>query len=114
MAEKPVKTKRKLRKTPTIREQANDAKNQAQPVEKKRRIRKSVKTVTKPLVFISRFIIPSYFRNSFKELRDVKWPDRKQTTQLTIAVFIFATIFGVIIAVTDYGLDKIFKKVLLR
>lgn len=60
-----------------------------------------------------RHIIPSYFRNSFKELRDVKWTSRKETVNLTMAVFIFAVVFGIIIALTDYGLDKLFKKILL-
>lgn len=134
MADKPRETKRKLRKVQTVREQVNKPSSaNAQP----RRLRRTLSAVTKPVRaarqvgkkeyylplpdskpgrFLNkrRHFIPSYFRNSFKELRDVKWPNRKQTTQLTLAVFIFATIFGLIIAVTDYSLDKIFKAVLLK
>lgn len=61
-----------------------------------------------------RSLTPSYFKNAWKELRQVTWPNRKETTQLTIAVFIFAIIFGALVTATDYGLDKIFKRVLLR
>jgi preprotein translocase SecE subunit len=57
---------------------------------------------------------PAYFRNSWKELRQVTWPNRRESLQLTSAVIIFATIFGIMIAVVDYGLDKLFKQVLLK
>jgi len=61
-----------------------------------------------------RHIIPSYFRNSWRELRLVTWPGRRETWKLTFAVFLFAIIFGVVISITDYGLDKLFRKVLLK
>ena len=61
-----------------------------------------------------RRVTPSYFRNAWQEVRQVQWPNRKETAKLTVAVFVFAALFGVIIAVTDYGLDKLFRKVLLK
>ena len=61
-----------------------------------------------------RYVIPRYFREAWKELKDVTWPDRKQTSQLSFAVFIFAVVFGVLVAVTDFGLDRVFKRILLK
>ena len=55
-----------------------------------------------------------YFRNSWKELRQVTWPTGKQSRQLTAAVIVFATVFGLLVALLDFGLDKIFKQVLLK
>ncbi len=63
---------------------------------------------------IARIIVPPYVRNSFKELRHVAWPTGKQTLQLTSAVILFSVIFGVVVALFDFGLDKLFKQVLLR
>ena len=60
-----------------------------------------------------RSLIPKYFRESWQELRKVTWPNRKQTIQLTLAVFVFAIVFAVFVAAVDYGLDKLFRKVLL-
>lgn len=60
-----------------------------------------------------RRVVPSYFRQSWNELRQVTWPNRKQTIQLTLAVFIFAIAFAAFVGILDYGLDKIFRKVLL-
>jgi len=57
---------------------------------------------------------PPYVRNSFKELKLVTWPNWRLTWRLTFAVLIFSAVFGVGIAVIDFGLDKLFKEVLLR
>lgn len=61
-----------------------------------------------------RTVTPNYFRLSWQELRQVKWPDRKETTKLTIAVFMFAIFFALIISLADYGLDKVFKALILN
>jgi preprotein translocase SecE subunit len=63
---------------------------------------------------IGRILWPSYFRNSWKELKQVTWPNRKETWQLTLAVILFSTVFGALIAAVDYGLDKIFRKLILE
>ena len=68
----------------------------------------------KPIHWIGLVIVPRYFRNSAKELKMVTWPNRRETRRLTTAVLIFAIIFGVLIAIVDYGLDKIFKRILLK
>lgn len=64
--------------------------------------------------FIGRIIFPPYIRNSWQELRKVTWPTWKQSRQLTGAVLIFAVVFGALIAVVDYGLDKVFRDILLK
>lgn len=129
MAEK----KPRIRKVETVRErnakatekaEANANKTKKHPV---RRVGKAalkpLKVVAKPLrVRPVRFVLkwvglilwPRYFRNSFKELRQVKWPTRRETWKLTFAVLIFATVFGFIITLTDYGLDKVIKRIVLR
>ncbi len=57
---------------------------------------------------------PPYVRNAFKELRLVTWPNGKQSRQLTFAVIVFSVIFGLIAAITDYGLDHLFRSVILK
>lgn len=59
-------------------------------------------------------IVPPYFRNSWRELRQVTWLKPKESFRLTYAVIAFATVFGVAVAVLDYGLDKVFKQLLLK
>jgi preprotein translocase subunit SecE len=72
------------------------------------------KTVAKIARFIGRILVPRYFRGSWGELRLVTWPTWKQSRQLTFAVLIFAIIFGAVIAAVDWGLDKVFRSILLK
>lgn len=64
--------------------------------------------------WIGRILVPRYLRDSWKELRLVSWPNRKQSRQLTFAVLLFAIVFGALVALLDYGLDKAFKVLLLK
>jgi preprotein translocase SecE subunit len=129
------KQPRRLKKTETVRERAEKA---AVPApEKPRRLRRTAGQVGRPLKraahvgrkeyylplpdnrlgrFLNkrRHVIPRFFREAWQELRDVTWPGRRETWQLSLAVFVFAIIFGLLIAVTDYGLDKLFKRVFLK
>jgi preprotein translocase SecE subunit len=72
----------------------------------------------KPFRFVGKWVglvlVPPYVRNSFRELKLVTWPDWKQTWRLTFAVLAFSLVFGAVIAGIDYGLDKLFKEVLLK
>jgi len=133
--ESPQKKVRRLKAAPvTVRERAERAANTANKQPKQSRIRKVTSRATSPLRkvsgkvarikiwkpfkfagrIIARVLVPPYIRNSFHELRLVSWPNRKQTFQLTFAVLLFATAAGLLIAVFDFGLDKLFKQVILR
>lgn len=64
--------------------------------------------------FLGKILGLRYLRDSWRELKLVTWPSRKQSRQLTTAVVIFSIIFGALIAVVDLGLNKLFKEVLLK
>jgi preprotein translocase SecE subunit len=66
------------------------------------------------LSFLGKILFPRYFRNSWLELKQVTWPTWKESQRLTFAVVIFAVIFGAVIAGVDWGLDKVFKSLLLK
>jgi len=70
--------------------------------------------IWKPFAWLARHIVPPYLRNSFQELRQVTWPGRAQTFRLTRDVILFALVFGIIVGIFDFGLDKLFKQVILR
>lgn len=130
-----AKKKRVLKKAETVRDKASKKTGVAP---KPRRLHKAVTTAKRPLGAVKRIgkkefhpvklpdnkvgrfltnnrrVTPSFFREAWAELRQVKWPNRKETAKLTIAVFIFAITFGVLIAVVDFGLDKLFHQLLLK
>lgn len=64
--------------------------------------------------WVGRILWPKYFRNSFHEIRQVKWPNRKDTWKMTFAVIIFAVVFGALAHLTDYGFDKLIKRIVFR
>lgn len=119
--------KRQLRPAQTMREQSQKATAKAEKPSRKSKVGRIVSkpfgVLAKPFRvlgrikffrILGRILWPAYFRNSFRELRQVTWPNRKQSRQLTVAVIIFSVIFGVMIAIVDFGLDKVFKKVILK
>ncbi len=59
-------------------------------------------------------LLIKYFRSSFSELKLVTWPDWKKSWRLTWAVLVFSVFFGVILAIVDFGLDKLFKQLILN
>ena len=64
--------------------------------------------------FLSKITGINYIRGSFQELKLVTWPTRREGRRLTTAVIIFSVVFGALIAVVDFGLDKLFKQLLLK
>lgn len=143
MATQPKKkpaAKRQLKKTETVRQRAErgpiqkgarrrlntSARAASKPV---RIVGRGIAKVLRPLAFllipfktkpvraIGRFLAAvllfKFFRQAWAELRQVQWPTARETVRLTVAVFIFSIVFGVIIALVDYGLDKVFKKVFI-
>ncbi len=78
---------------------------------KKTRVAKFLK---KPLKFLAKILFLTYIAQSFHELKKVTWPKWKQSRSLTVAVLIFAIVFGALIASVDYGLDKLFRSILLK
>jgi preprotein translocase SecE subunit len=107
----------------------------AEAKEKPRRIRKVASNAVKPVGKVrnalkteyhvlprteepgfftrSRKLTPAYLINATKELRQVTWPGRKETWKLVFAVFVFAISIGIFIAILDFGLEKLFREVIL-
>lgn len=126
--------KRRLRNTETVRERAERAQEDATKPSRRSLIKNTAATtaarpargiarvfnrqpfrfIGKLLGFLGHIVFPRYLRNSWRELRLVSWPNRQQTRQLTFAVLLFAVVFGAIVALVDYGLDKLFKEVILK
>lgn len=137
MAEKKSVKKPRVRKVETVREKQAKASAKAEAKAAKvpkRRVRRAASTVAKPFRapvrvltwplrtrpvrfvgrILGRILWPKYFRNSWNEIRQVTWPDRKTTWKLTLSVLIFAVLFGMAAAGTDWVLDKIVKRIIFR
>lgn len=128
MAEDKVTPKRRLvKKAETVREKTEKAVESSKQPRRlhttKRRVGTPFRVIGEKSSKLGKFkffriiglvLVPPYFRNSWKELRQVTWTKRRESFRLTFAVIAFAAVFGVLVAVLDYGLDKVFKEVLLK
>jgi preprotein translocase SecE subunit len=56
--------------------------------------------------------IARYVHNSWLEIRQVRWPDRKLTWKMTLAVIVYTAIFIVIIAALDALFTFVFNNLL--
>lgn len=129
-ADKQKPKRRVLRAAPaptTLREQSEQAQAKSNRPAKASRLGR---ILSAPFRFIGRlfrplgkirffrvigFILaPPYIRNAWNELRQVTWPNRTQTRRLTFAVIVFSVIFGGVVAIVDYGLDKVFRALILN
>lgn len=138
MADQPTqKAKRRVKNPETFRERAIRAADAAES-EKPRRVKRftgglggtifgplvkavrqllavrALKPVRRLFSLVGKIVFPVYFRRSWTELRLVTWPSWRESRRLTFAVLIFAIVFGAAVASVDYGLDKVFKNLLLK
>lgn len=68
---------------------------------------KEYKPTKNPFVMLGR-----YFRDSWRELRQVRWPNTKTTISMTIAVLIFTGIITLFIVGLDIAFKALFEQIL--
>lgn len=128
------KPKRRIRKVETVRQKAEKAEVPKQPRRVKQattaaagKVKQTAQAGRREIHLVklpdnkagrffgkSRRLVPRFFREAWAELRQVTWPNRRETFRLTSAVLIFAIVFGSVVAATDYGLEKFFRELLLK
>lgn len=80
---------------------ANDSEKAGKKAGKKHKTPKLIRVITRPFQAFGR-----YLRDSWGELRQVRWPSRKATWKLTLAVIVYC---GILIAII-MGLDLVFTE----
>ena len=53
-----------------------------------------------------------YFKGAWHELKQVRWPDRKNTWAMTGALLAFTLFFIVVILVLDFAFSQLFKLIM--
>ena len=70
----------------------------------------SVRIIKKPLGVLAK--IGGYFKGSWSELRQVRWPNRRATWGLVLAFLLFGGFFVVLIVLLDAGFKELFNLIL--
>ncbi len=55
-----------------------------------------------------------YFVSSWKELKNVTWPDRKTSLKLTGVVLLFTFAFAIFTTLLDFGFEKLARQIFLK
>ena len=111
---KPTETNTKVTKA-QAKQQAKLAKTKAKAAKAKTKTKantpekplKQVFILARPFVALGR-----YLRNSWRELRQVRWPNRTATWKMTLAVLVYCAIFIVFIMLLDALFTFIFDLLL--
>lgn len=76
---------------------------------------KSLEKSKKPFILFRPFLaLGRYLRDSWREIRQVRWPSRAATWKMVLAVFIYAAIFMIFILLLDTGLNFITNLILSK
>ena len=72
-------------------------------------------TEKKPFILIRPFVyLGRYIRDSWRELRQVRWPNRKATWKMVLAVLIYTAIFVIFISLLDLFFTWLFNLILAK
>jgi preprotein translocase SecE subunit len=139
MADSPKPKKRRIRAPQTVREKAQSKTSKAETAKPKKlgKVKKVIawpfkkvawpfkkagkflgrfrvfRFIAKVFKFLAKILLINYLISSWKELKLVTWPSRRESWRLTFAVLAFAIVFGALVATLDYGLSHLFKSLLL-
>lgn len=115
-AKKPVKMAKVASKSPKIaKKQAKQAKKQTKKDQKvKKPMPKWLRIITWPFrtLAIPFIALSRYIHDSWVEIRQVRWPNRKSTWKSVLAVLIYAALIIAFITLLDALFTFIFNKLL--
>lgn len=83
-------------------------------VEAKKAIKAEKKTEGKRTFILFRPFVAffTYLRDSWREIRQVRWPNRKATWKMVIAVLVYTALFIIIISLLDLFFTWLFSLIL--
>lgn len=84
------------------KENRKEAKKEAKLAKKEAKKETKEKGEKKPFILFRPFVaLFRYLRDSWHEIRQVRWPNRKATWKMVLAVLVYTAIFIVIISLLD-------------
>jgi len=87
----------------------------AEKAEKKAAKRKDEKEIKQIFILFRPFVaIGRYIRDSWREVRQVRWPDRKTTWKMTISVIVYVLLIAAVIMLLDAFFAFIFNQLLSK
>lgn len=111
---KPEENKKELNKKSVKKADKETAKVEVKKSSRKekRELKKRAKAEAKANKPEKRIPVISYIKDSFHEIRQVRWPNRKETWKLTLSVIVYVVVIALFITLLDAGLEILMKNIL--
>lgn len=108
IAEPPITRKKvKIKDKKTEKAAKKAQKQKAREAKEKENAGKKVFILFRPFVALGR-----YLRDSWREIRQVRWPNRKATWKMVLAVLIYTALFVLIISLLDMFFTWLFSLII--
>ncbi len=89
------------------------AKKVAEKATTKEKVVKPKKSEKKTFILLRPFVaFLRYLRDSWKEIRQVRWPNRKATWKMVLAVFVYTAMFVILISLIDLFFTWLFSLII--
>lgn len=99
--------------TPTITRKKIVIEDKKTEKAKQKTAKKDSKPTKKSFILFRPFIaLGRYLRDSWREIRQVRWPNRKTTWKMMLAVLVYTALFVAIISLLDILFSSLFNLIL--
>ncbi len=100
------------RKKVTVKDKKSEKAKQKSKKQAEKNLGKN-KAEKKPFILIRPFVyFGRYLRDSWREIRQVRWPNRKATWKMVLAVLAYTALFVVFISLLDLFFSWLFNLIL--
>lgn len=107
-----TKKAEKPKKSTAAKKATEIVKTVEKPVETKTKAETKT-NAKKPFILFRPFVaLFRYLRDSWKEIRQVRWPSRKATWKMVLAVLVYTALFVVLISLLDLFFTWLFNLIL--
>ena len=108
-AEAPAITRKKV----VVKDKKSEKAKRKEVKAAEKKVAVNKKTEKKPFILIRPFVyLGRYLRDSWLELRQVRWPNRKATWKMVLAVLVYTALFVLFISLLDLFFTWLFSLIL--
>ena len=108
-ADEPTITRKKV----VVKDKKSEKTKRKEIKAAEKKVTSGEKTEKKPFILIRPFVyLWRYLRDSWLELRQVRWPNRKATWKMVVAVIIYTLLFVLLITLLDLFFRWLFGLIL--
>jgi preprotein translocase SecE subunit len=101
------------RKKVVVKDKKSEKSKRKEAKAAEKKVSEGKKSSKKPFILFRPFVyLGRYIRDSWRELRQVRWPNRKATWKMVLAVLVYTALFVVLISLLDLFFTWLFNLIL--